>query len=313
MRTFRRLMFHPVRPHTRAGRFVISLVFAAFAALLLVLWAPAHADDSQAPAAESPTSSSTAPSPASTGCRSRRRASTCASQTLRARRSPMPRAGTGPRCSAARRARGQPPPRRENCETHPDVDLALGHRRRRVAVRFQRRIARWRAAPVAARPRRMGAAAALGALAGRGERPGRAAPGHPPGDAAAARRPHAGHTARATHPVRRLGPGPLARRLRTLHLADRRAGPRAAALRPGRVHLETRRADGPARRVHAEPHRGQPGPGGARPVAAAQRRAAGRGDAEPARHPADVCLRPVRRPPARTAARPASKGACRSI
>ncbi len=54
MRRFRKLMFHPVRPHTRAGRFVISLVFAAFAALLLVLWAPAHADDSQAPAAESP-------------------------------------------------------------------------------------------------------------------------------------------------------------------------------------------------------------------------------------------------------------------
>ncbi len=54
MRMFRRLMFHPVRPHTRAGRFVIGLVFAAFAALLLVLWAPAHADDAQAPAAESP-------------------------------------------------------------------------------------------------------------------------------------------------------------------------------------------------------------------------------------------------------------------
>lgn len=50
MRTFRRLAFHPVRPHTRAGRFVISLVFAAFAALLLVLWAPAHADGSQADA-----------------------------------------------------------------------------------------------------------------------------------------------------------------------------------------------------------------------------------------------------------------------
>ncbi len=54
MRRFRRSMFHPVRPHTRTGRFVIGLVFAAFAALLLVLWAPAHANDSQAPAAESP-------------------------------------------------------------------------------------------------------------------------------------------------------------------------------------------------------------------------------------------------------------------
>ena len=54
MRKYRSLMFHPVRPHTRAGRFVISLVFAAFAALLLVLWAPAYATDSRAPAAESP-------------------------------------------------------------------------------------------------------------------------------------------------------------------------------------------------------------------------------------------------------------------
>ena len=54
MRIFRNLPFHPIWPHTRGGRFVVSLVVAALAALLLVMWSPAQADDSQAPLAESP-------------------------------------------------------------------------------------------------------------------------------------------------------------------------------------------------------------------------------------------------------------------
>ena len=54
MPAFRRLRFHPVWPHTRGGCFVVGVVLAACAALLLVFWAPAHADDSDASHAESP-------------------------------------------------------------------------------------------------------------------------------------------------------------------------------------------------------------------------------------------------------------------
>ncbi len=50
----RRFRFHPIWPYTRGGRCVVALVLAALAALLLVLWSPAHADDSQASAPESP-------------------------------------------------------------------------------------------------------------------------------------------------------------------------------------------------------------------------------------------------------------------
>ena len=44
----------PLRPLTRAGRLVLCLAVALFAALLLVVWSPAHADDSEALKAESP-------------------------------------------------------------------------------------------------------------------------------------------------------------------------------------------------------------------------------------------------------------------
>ena len=46
--------FHPLRPLTRTGRVLLCIVVAAFAALLLVVWSPAHADDSEAPKAQSP-------------------------------------------------------------------------------------------------------------------------------------------------------------------------------------------------------------------------------------------------------------------
>ncbi len=46
--------FHPLRPLTRGGRVLLCIVVAAFAALLLVVWSPAHADDAEAPKAQSP-------------------------------------------------------------------------------------------------------------------------------------------------------------------------------------------------------------------------------------------------------------------
>ena len=49
-----RFAFHPLRPLTRAGRVLLCVAVAVFATLLLVLWSPAHADDSEAPKAESP-------------------------------------------------------------------------------------------------------------------------------------------------------------------------------------------------------------------------------------------------------------------
>ncbi len=49
-----RFAFHPLRPLTRAGRVLLCLVVAVFATLLLVLWSPAHADDSDALKAQSP-------------------------------------------------------------------------------------------------------------------------------------------------------------------------------------------------------------------------------------------------------------------
>ncbi len=46
--------FHPLRPLTRTGRVLLCIAAAMFAALLLVVWSPAHADDAEAPKAESP-------------------------------------------------------------------------------------------------------------------------------------------------------------------------------------------------------------------------------------------------------------------
>lgn len=48
------LFFCPVRPLTRSGRVLLCVVVSVFAALLLVAWSPAHADDSEARRAESP-------------------------------------------------------------------------------------------------------------------------------------------------------------------------------------------------------------------------------------------------------------------
>ena len=45
---------HPLGPLTRGGRVLLCIVVAAFAALLLVVWSPAHADDAEAPKAQSP-------------------------------------------------------------------------------------------------------------------------------------------------------------------------------------------------------------------------------------------------------------------
>jgi Ca-activated chloride channel family protein len=49
-----RFAFQPLQPLTRAGRVALCVAVAVFAALLLVVWSPAHADDSEAPKAESP-------------------------------------------------------------------------------------------------------------------------------------------------------------------------------------------------------------------------------------------------------------------
>ncbi len=49
-----RFAFHPLRPLTRTGRVLLCLAVAVFATLLLVLWSPAHADDSEALKAQSP-------------------------------------------------------------------------------------------------------------------------------------------------------------------------------------------------------------------------------------------------------------------
>jgi Ca-activated chloride channel homolog len=48
------LFFCPVRPLTRSGRVLLCAAVSVFAALLLVAWSPAHADDSEARKAESP-------------------------------------------------------------------------------------------------------------------------------------------------------------------------------------------------------------------------------------------------------------------
>jgi Ca-activated chloride channel family protein len=48
------LFFCPVRPLTRSGRVLLCVVVSVFAALLLVAWSPAQADDSEARRAESP-------------------------------------------------------------------------------------------------------------------------------------------------------------------------------------------------------------------------------------------------------------------
>ena len=48
------LFFCPVRPLTRSGRVLLCVAASIFAALLLVAWSPAHADDSEARKAESP-------------------------------------------------------------------------------------------------------------------------------------------------------------------------------------------------------------------------------------------------------------------
>lgn len=45
MSPLRKFRFHPVWPHTRGGRCVVAVVLAAFAALLIVIGSPAHADD----------------------------------------------------------------------------------------------------------------------------------------------------------------------------------------------------------------------------------------------------------------------------
>lgn len=46
--------FEFVKPHSRVGRFILAVAASLFAALLLVAWAPAHADDSEAARAEGP-------------------------------------------------------------------------------------------------------------------------------------------------------------------------------------------------------------------------------------------------------------------
>ena len=48
------LFFCPVRPLTCRGRVQLCVAVSVFAALLLVAWSPAHADDSEARRAESP-------------------------------------------------------------------------------------------------------------------------------------------------------------------------------------------------------------------------------------------------------------------
>ena len=48
------LFLCPVRPLTRSGRVLLCAAVSVFAALLLVVWSPAHADDSEARRAESP-------------------------------------------------------------------------------------------------------------------------------------------------------------------------------------------------------------------------------------------------------------------
>jgi Ca-activated chloride channel homolog len=48
------LFFCPVRPLTRRGRVMLCVAVSVFAALLLVAWSPAQADDSEARRAESP-------------------------------------------------------------------------------------------------------------------------------------------------------------------------------------------------------------------------------------------------------------------
>ncbi len=48
------LFICPVRPLTRSGRVLLCVAVSLFAALLLVAWSPAHADDSEARKAESP-------------------------------------------------------------------------------------------------------------------------------------------------------------------------------------------------------------------------------------------------------------------
>ena len=48
------LFFCPVRPLTRSGRVLLCVAVSVFAALLLVAWSPAHADDAEARRAESP-------------------------------------------------------------------------------------------------------------------------------------------------------------------------------------------------------------------------------------------------------------------
>ena len=46
--------FHLLRPHSQVGRVILAIAASMFAAFLLVAWAPAWADDSQAAPAESP-------------------------------------------------------------------------------------------------------------------------------------------------------------------------------------------------------------------------------------------------------------------
>jgi Ca-activated chloride channel homolog len=53
-RPVQRFALHPLRPLTRAGRVLLCVALALFAAMLLVVWSPAHADDSDAPKSESP-------------------------------------------------------------------------------------------------------------------------------------------------------------------------------------------------------------------------------------------------------------------
>ena len=48
------VFFCPVRPLTRSGRVLLCAAVSVFAALLLVAWSPAHADDAEARRAESP-------------------------------------------------------------------------------------------------------------------------------------------------------------------------------------------------------------------------------------------------------------------
>ena len=48
------LFYCPLRPLTRSGRVLLCVAVSVFAALLLVAWSPAHADDAEARRAESP-------------------------------------------------------------------------------------------------------------------------------------------------------------------------------------------------------------------------------------------------------------------